>query len=151
MKNPMPTYNDKHRFAFGESTDTAQAQVLGESCLVQGRLYDALDFFRSANDSKAIDSIVESCVESGDIFLVKYALDTKGVQLSPQLADKIGDKALAQGKITFAKQAFAAAGSKEKLERIADGERQAREALLQQDQAENNTGNTEQDQVQGHL
>jgi hypothetical protein len=82
----------------------------GEKFLALEWWEDALEFFQKGNCQEGLEKIKAHCLESGDAFL----LGRLGKNLDPDLWRQVAEKALALGKVQFARRALEMAGDTEK-------------------------------------
>jgi hypothetical protein len=91
---------------------------LGREYLNQDRPLEAFEFFEAARDREGLESLKEKGLEDGDPFLYRQAC--KQLKLTPDPADwqKIGEKALADGRHRQALAAFRALADESKIKEI---------------------------------
>jgi hypothetical protein len=82
----------------------------GEKFLALEWYEDALEFFQKGNYQEGLDKIKAHCLETGDAFL----LARLGKDWGPDLWRQVAEKALALGKVQFARRALEMAGDTEK-------------------------------------
>lgn len=101
-----------------QGADAAQLINLGERYLEAGRVCDCIDFFEKAGHRQGLLDLVDRCLDEGDYFL--YQRLTKILSLSPgeEQWTQLGDRALAQGKLLFARSAYREAQRPEKLAQV---------------------------------
>jgi hypothetical protein len=90
----------------------------GGEYLKQDRPVDALDFFEKAHDLKGIRQIREWSLEQGDPFLLQQTAKLLKEPASEASWRKIGEKALAAGRLQQALMAFNALADEEKIQEI---------------------------------
>lgn len=95
-----------------------QLVQLGTHYLEGGRICDAIDFFEKARHREGLDSLLERCVNDGDFFLYRKVAIALGVSPGSDEWTKLGDRALALGKVLFARSAYREAGVPEKLTQV---------------------------------
>ena len=101
-----------------DRSDPTQFVQLGTTYLEEGRISDAIEFFEKARHRAELDSLLERCLEEGDIFLYRKVARILGVSPGPDQWIKLGDRALSLGKLYFAHSAYREAGSPEKLAQL---------------------------------
>ena len=101
-----------------DRSDPTQFVQLGTTYLEEGRISDAIEFFEKARHRAELDSLLERCLEEGDIFLYRKVARILGVSPGPDQWIKLGDRALSLGKLYFAQSAYREAGSPEKLAQV---------------------------------
>ncbi|MFP3870655.1 MAG: hypothetical protein ACLFVT_07245 [Syntrophobacteria bacterium] len=101
-----------------DRADAAELIKLGERYLQEDRLSDAIDFFEKAGYRDGLYGLRERCVGEGDYFL--YQRLTKILNDSPDNEEwiRLGDNALVQGKLLFARQSYLRAGHSQKLAQV---------------------------------
>jgi len=82
----------------------------GEKFLELGWWEDALAFFQKGQDAAGLAKIKAHCLASGDAYL----LGRTG-EKDPEAWRQLGEQALAQGKLRFARKAFELAGETAKV------------------------------------
>ncbi|SFM93057.1 hypothetical protein [Thermodesulforhabdus norvegica] len=88
------------------------------SCMEAGYIHDALEFYKKAGDTAAIERILTGALDEGDVFLVKQALGGLKRDLSTEEWLKLGKRAEALGKFAFAAEAYRKAGAEEEVARL---------------------------------
>jgi len=101
-----------------DRSDPTQFVQLGTTYLEEGRISDAIEFFEKARHRAELDSLLERCLEEGDIFLYRKVARILGVSPGPDQWIKLGDRALSLGKLYFARSAYREAGSPERLAQV---------------------------------
>jgi hypothetical protein len=86
--------------------------------LGEGRLVDALDFFEKARDLDGIRRIREESILEGDPFLLYQTSKFLKESPLPEVWRKVGEKALAEGRLQQALTAFKAVPDEEQMEKI---------------------------------
>jgi hypothetical protein len=89
-------------------------QEYGGKFLELGWRDDALDFFKKGNLAAELDKLKAYCLETGDAFL----LARLGKQ-EPEVWCQLAERALALGKLHFARRAFELAGEADKTAMVA--------------------------------
>ncbi|MHB8066723.1 MAG: hypothetical protein ACYDIC_02355 [Desulfobaccales bacterium] len=82
----------------------------GEKFLALEWWEDALEFFQKGNHQEGLEKIKAHCLETGDAYL----LSRLGKDWEPDLWRRVAEKALALGKVRFARRGWEMAGDKEK-------------------------------------
>ncbi|MBN1883863.1 MAG: hypothetical protein JW885_16995 [Deltaproteobacteria bacterium] len=83
----------------------------------QGRLSDALDFYGQAGFHEGIEEISRRALVDGDFFLFHRASVLIGRDPDVRELADLAENALKAGRLTFARQAFEAAGDKKGIKR----------------------------------
>ncbi len=107
----LPDYREKQRLLYGDKVQPELVRKTAKNLLAAGALNDAAEFFHRVEDSKALEAIAEQALEEGDLFLFDKVYRQLGRQPTPELYDRLGQRALATGKLQFAAQAFTKAGN----------------------------------------
>ncbi len=87
-------------------TDAAELIRLGESYLQEDRLSDAIDFFEKARHFEGLTQLKERCATEGDYFLYHRVAMILGDSPSSEEWIQLGNSALDQGKLLFARLAY---------------------------------------------
>jgi tetratricopeptide (TPR) repeat protein len=112
-----------------DRTDPAQLTQLGTRYLEEGRISDVVDLFEKADDREGLASLLTRCLAEGDFFLYRRVCRVLGITPAAEDWTKLGDAALALGKLHFARSAYQEAGVPEKLiqvERLISGSGEGR-------------------------
>jgi hypothetical protein len=86
----------------------------GQKFLELGWVEDALEFFKKGGMAEELEKLKADCLEAGDAFL----LGRLGHQ-DPEDWRRLGERALALGKLYFARRAFEIAGDDDKTAMVA--------------------------------
>jgi hypothetical protein len=86
--------------------------------LHEGRLSDAIDFFEQAEHVDGLAGLRDQCVSEGDYFLFLRIARILADSPSAEEWTNLGDKALALGKLLFARSAYRMADSQEKVTQV---------------------------------
>jgi len=116
----LPNYKEKQKLIYLSPTPTESLIKYGDMFFDGGRYDDAIDFYEKANYKTGLQKIANLAIEEGDLFLYKRVYRLLGEeQISSEIANRIGIKALDSGKYSFAKKAFEIAGNQEMLKKLA--------------------------------
>jgi tetratricopeptide (TPR) repeat protein len=99
-------------------SDPAYLVQLGTAYLEEGRVSDAIEFFEKARHREGLDRLLERSLEDGDLFLFRKITKILDLSSGPDQWIKLGDRALALGKLHFARAAYREAGAPEKLAQV---------------------------------
>ena len=102
----LPHCLKKRRLLNEADLSPSVARDLGEKFLALGWWEDALEFFRQAGDQPGLARLKAHALETGDAYL----LNRLGPEVDPGDWRRVAEKALALGKLEFARKAFAQAG-----------------------------------------
>ncbi|OGL38764.1 MAG: hypothetical protein A2149_07620 [Candidatus Schekmanbacteria bacterium RBG_16_38_11] len=115
----LPDYKEKQRLIYSAQTPEEILINYGDSFFSAERYDDAIDFYEKANYKRGLQKIGDLAIEEGDLFLYKRVYRFLGEkQISYEIANKIGSKALELEKYSFAKKAFEIAGNQEMLNKL---------------------------------
>ena len=91
---------------------------LGDSYLQEDRLSDAITFFSKAEHFEGLTRLKERCVSDGDFFHYRRLIMILAESPAPEDWLRLGDNALDQGKLHFARSAYQQADQPEKLAQV---------------------------------
>jgi hypothetical protein len=91
---------------------------LGEGYLQQGLISDCIDLFEKAEHFEGLAQLKEKCAGEGDYFLYHRLAKILEDHPSPEEWTQLGDNALAQGKLLFARLAYQQADNHEKASQV---------------------------------
>ncbi len=106
----MPGCLKKRRLLNEKDLSLELCRDYGEKFLALQWWEDALEFFQKGNHQEGLDKLKAHCLETGDAFL----LARLGKHWDPDLWRQVAEKALALGKVQFARRAWEMAGDTEK-------------------------------------
>ncbi|MBW1982600.1 MAG: hypothetical protein JRJ12_15420 [Deltaproteobacteria bacterium] len=101
-----------------DKADPSQLRAMGEAYLQQDRISDAIDFFEKAHYTEGLSELKQRCIQEGDFFLFKRLSQILSFSPDTQEWEILGDNALKQGKLLFARAAYEAAGLPEKQSQV---------------------------------
>jgi len=101
-----------------DSVDTAEFINLGARYLEEERISDAVDYFEKAGYQEGLTQVLELCLTEGDYFLFTRLARILSLDPSPEQWTLLGDNALSQGKLLFARSAYQKADLPEKLVQV---------------------------------
>jgi predicted negative regulator of RcsB-dependent stress response len=90
----------------------------GDLFLTAGRFDDAMFFYEKSKSKDRLDQVKTKAMESGDAFLLQWVAKIDRARVMQTDWERLGDAALAKGKLEFARQAFEKAGAGEKLDAL---------------------------------
>ena len=101
-----------------DKMDRAELVKFGDRYSQDGRLSDSIDFYQKAEHAEGLNQLSELCKAEGDYFL--YLRITNILERSPSSEEwtQLGDTALAQGKLLFARSAYEQAGNAAKVTEV---------------------------------
>ena len=106
----MPGCLKKRRLLNEKDLSSELCRDYGEKFLALEWWEDALEFFQKGNHQEGLEKIKAHCLESGDAFL----LGRLGKNWDPDLWRRVAEKAMALGKVQFARRAWEMAGDNDK-------------------------------------
>jgi cytochrome c-type biogenesis protein CcmH/NrfG len=101
-----------------DKADKSELIRLGDGYLQEDRLSDAIDFFSKAEHFEALTRLRERCVSDGDFFHYHRLVIILAESPDPEDWLRLGDNALDQGKLHFARSAYQQADQPEKLAQV---------------------------------
>jgi hypothetical protein len=110
----MPHCLKKRQLLNDKVLDSDLCREYGHRFLELGWREDALEFFQKGNMTEELAKLKAYCLETGDAFL----LGRLG-QHAPEDWRRLGERALARGKLYFARRAFEIAGDDDKTAMVA--------------------------------
>ena len=110
----LPNCLKKRQLLNDPTLSSAMCRDYGREFLALGWREDALEFFRKGGIDDELARLKEYCLETGDAFL----LARLGKQ-EPEVWRRLAERALALGKLHFARRAFELAGDDDKTGMVA--------------------------------
>jgi hypothetical protein len=111
----VPDCLKKRRLLNDKQLSPALCRQYGEKFLALGWWEDALEFFHKGQVAPGLEKIKALALESGDAYL----LARLGKAQEPAVWRQLAEKALALGKLHFARRAFELAGDSQKSAAVA--------------------------------
>jgi hypothetical protein len=90
----------------------------GQEYLNQDRPADALDFFEKAEDREGVSQVREISIQEGEPLLLQQTSKLLKEKVAPEVWEKVGSKALADGRLRQALAAFTAIQDENKIQEI---------------------------------
>jgi len=118
MKNQLPDYREKQKILYIDRRSAEELIAYGDRSLEANRIFDALEFYQKANHLPALEKILETAVSTGDAMLFEQAVKGLHREYSAEEWNRLGQRAFALKKYTFARHAFEQVGDNAKLEEI---------------------------------
>jgi hypothetical protein len=112
----IPGFFQKREVLYAEKPDAAALRRQAEGSLVEGLLDTALEYYLKVGDTAGLERVAEAARVAGDVFTFAAAL--RALDRTVPAADwvRIGETALAGGKLSFAYRAFEKADHQPGLE-----------------------------------
>ena len=101
-----------------DKLDGSRLAALGEAYLQENRLSDAIDFFAKAEHLEGLNSLKDRCISEGDFFLFNRLIKILGESPASEGWTRLGDSAVAHGKLHFARSAYRQANQPEKVAQV---------------------------------
>lgn len=114
----LPDYKEKQKILYINSTPARTLTSMGERYLEQNRISDAIEFFQKAAYREGLEKILAMAVESGDVMDFQQVLKALGREATDDEWNRIGERAMALKKYTFALQAFEKSRNESELARL---------------------------------
>jgi hypothetical protein len=114
----LPDLKEKTKRLHARDATPTGLSAQGEQYFQAGWLSDAIDFFERAKDTDGLTKIMNRAIDEGDVFLLRRCLKALGKE------DKDGDwlrlarRALALGKLMFAREGFRMAEDRKGLDQV---------------------------------
>jgi len=118
MKNELPDYREKQKILYIDRRSAEELIAYGDRSLEANRIFDALEFYQKAKHQPALEKILETAVSTGDAMLFEQAAKALRRDYPGEGWNRLGQRAFALKKYTFAHQAFGQVGDNAKLEEI---------------------------------
>jgi hypothetical protein len=118
MKDQLPDYREKQKILYIDRRSTEELIACGDRSLEANRIFDALEFYQKAKHPPGLEKIVETAISTGDTMLFEQAARALHRECSAEEWNRLGQRAFALKKYTFARQAFEQIGDNTMLEEI---------------------------------
>ena len=118
MKNQLPDYREKQKILYIDRRSAEELIAYGDRSLEANRIFDALEFYQKAKHLPALEKILETAISTGDAMLFEQAVKALHREYPGEGWSRLGHRAFALKKYTFARYAFEQAGDNVKLEEI---------------------------------
>ena len=114
----MPNYKQKQGILHKKDAKPEELKNWGRKFLENGWIRDAIVFFQKAEDREGLLSIRRKMIEEGDVFLFRQTLLGLDEAASEDEWRQLGDRALALGKMQFAREAYRMMGDRKGIDKI---------------------------------
>ena len=117
MSDALPDLKQKLKLLFGNLSKERLIEW-GERYLKAGWISDSLDFFVEAGHIEGFEQVRSLAIKEGDAFMLKRCLKEMDVSADQGEWKVLGENALDQGKLQFAREGFRLAGERKMLDRV---------------------------------
>ena len=114
----LPNHKKKQQLLHAKDAKPEDLRRQGEKFLQAGWLSDAIDFFGKAGDQDGLKKIREITIEEGDTFLFRRTLKAMDETADEEQWKELAARALEQGKLQFAREAYRMAGDRKSLDKV---------------------------------
>ena len=114
----LPQFKKKQQLLHAKDAKPEDLSRQGEKFLQAGWLSDAIDFFGKAGDQDGLKKIREITIEEGDTFLFRRTLKAMDETADEKQWKELAERALDQGKLQFAREAYRMAGDRKSLDKV---------------------------------
>lgn len=118
-KGAVPTSSQSRKLLYSKDLGAEQAVEIGLTLKAAGRYSEALLFFEKSGKLEEIGGLASQAIEIGDLFLYEAACRARIQDLREDELRRLAERALAEGKLHFARRAFELAGLPEKSQEAA--------------------------------
>ena len=118
MKNQLPDYREKQKILYIDRRSAEELIAYGDRSQETNRIFDALEFYQKAKHQPGLERMVETAISIGDTMLFEQAVRTLRREFSAEEWNRLGQRAFALKKYTFARHAFEQVGDTAMLEKI---------------------------------
>ncbi len=101
----------------GDEESSEKIRALGEKCLGEMHLSDAVNAFLAINNTEKLEMVAERCVKSNKIDL---ALEIFKALKNTEKLNELGDQCLTSGRLDYAAKAYEYSNDTERLNRLGD-------------------------------
>jgi tetratricopeptide (TPR) repeat protein len=114
----IPGFFQKRDVLYAGEPDAAALRRQAEACLAAGLLDTALEYYLKVGDTAGLERVAAEARKAGDVFSFGAAM--RALERAVPAADwvEIGERALREGKLSFAYRAFEKADHQDGLERV---------------------------------
>ncbi|MBW1974308.1 MAG: hypothetical protein JRI45_01880 [Deltaproteobacteria bacterium] len=117
-RSPVSDYLKKRDLLNDAGLSSDEAKKIGEMCLEDGLIHDALEFFGKAGYEEGLRHILEMAREEGDYFIADAALRFLKEDWSSEGWLELAKRAEELQKFVFASQAYKRAGAGDDAARL---------------------------------
>jgi hypothetical protein len=118
MKNQLPDYREKQKILYIDRRSAEELIAHGDRFLEANRIFDALEFYQKAKHQPALEKILQTAISTGDAMLFEQTVKALHPEYPAEGWNRLGHRAVALKKYTFARHAFEQVGDNAKLEEI---------------------------------
>jgi hypothetical protein len=117
-KSGLPDVKEKTKRLYAKDAAPEVLSAQAEQYLAAGWLSDAIDFFDRAKDKQGLEKVMARAIDEGDAFLLRRCLKCLGKEDKDGEWGRLAEKALALGKLMFAREGFRMAGDRRNLDLV---------------------------------
>ena len=129
MKDQLPDYREKQKILYIDRRPAEELIAYGDRSQEANHIFDALEFYQKAKHQPGLEKMLKMAISIGDTMLFEQAVRALRREYSAEEWNRLGQRAFALKKYTFARHAFEQVGDNTKLEEIrkitAEGMRKA--------------------------
>jgi hypothetical protein len=129
MKGLLPDYREKQKILYIDRRSAEELIAHGDRSLEANRIFDSLEFYLQARHVPGLERMREKAISRGDAMLFEQAARALHRECTAEEWNRLGHRALAMKKFTFARHAFEKAGDTAMLQEMrsitAEGMRKA--------------------------
>jgi hypothetical protein len=118
MKNQLPDYQEKQKILYIDRRSAEELIVYGDRSLEEDCIFDALEFYQKAKHMPGLQKILEAAISIGDTMLFEQTVRALRREYLAEEWNRLGQRAFALKKYTFARHAFEQVGDNTMLEEI---------------------------------
>ena len=118
MASNLPDMKQKQKLLYAQDISSDVLVKHGTAFFEEGWLSDAIDFFAKAEHTEGVEQVKRVAVEEGDAFLFKRCLDLLGIEDASSQWCELADRALALGKLQFAREGYRKCGDRKAMEKV---------------------------------
>ncbi len=118
MRNQLPDYREKQKILYIDRRSAEELIACGDRSLEANRIFDALEFYQKAKHQPGLEKMLETAISIGDAMLFEQTVRAFRREYTAEEWNRLGQRAFALKKYTFARHAFEQAGDNAMLEEI---------------------------------
>lgn len=114
----LPDYKEKQRILHLGRTAPTALSALGDRYLAASRTADAIECYSLAKNEDKLRTVLARAEEEGDVQFFIQAEKALGREATVEEWNRIGERALQRGRLSFARHAFEKTGNAEGLRQV---------------------------------